>query len=1477
MSHGIHTTARVWLKTSNLKWIAGTVDNVGDKFLSITTEDGQHIEVPRGSDKLSQRTPAGMEMVDNLTTLPDLDEPNMLHSLNARYKQNLIYTRTGPILVALNPWQDLSLYGNDVMQSYRRRNFEQVPPHVFAIAEAAFSNLQSKMKDQTILVSGDSGSGKTESTKFMMQYLATVANHTVATANTEQQVLQCNPVLEAFGNAKTLRNDNSSRFGKYIDIHFDEHYALCGAKIDTYLLEKSRVVGQEPGERNFHIFYQLCSQTLEDPDLSKELDLRPAEQFRYIAAGAQVAVAYKPATSFSYTRKALEAIGIAGQETLEILKVLAAVMHLGEVTFSSDKDQNAVMANPLECDTVARLLGCEAEELRSSFVKRKIQAGPQDLGDAYTVSQTEQQAVDTRDALARAVYGSLFDALVRRINLSLSIQTKVIKTRRISILDIFGFEHFKTNHFEQFCINYANEKLQLHFNHFNFMLERQLYAREGIELVESDFVDNSACVELIEGRGWGIQACLDDVCIMPKGDDQAFLQKISQQPQIKSSVHWEPPKQRNNMFCIKHYAGNVSYDIEDFCEKNKDSLVADVIALMLTSKSKFFVGLFEAAHDLPGATPIKPGRKGGGGGSVAYKSVSATFKTDLSSLMEAINAADPHFVRCVNPNAEKKAECFQDQKAVEQLRCGGVIEAVRMSRESYPSRFAHQDFIGTFTCICPQAVAATQDPKSACLAMMKHMKIDPKKFRLGSTMILLKREVVDSMEKERARLLGGRAIVLQATARTFLARAELSRKREARLRHEKILLLQSTCRRSITRMKYSRMVQAMRLQEKKKREEAERKKKEEEDKKRQAAAQAQAAAAANNAAEADRLRAAEKQRVETEQAAAAAQSRQVAANSRAAVLEGLDDDDESGGEDEVEVEGCLEDNEQGGADDFALTPAPVKSNALTQQDDVPPVSPLCIRIQVHAEGITEALLFHVDLLASAIRQAVTIKDNKAFFKVHPNTFRGQAAIDWLRGHAARALFGSEAEKEKNQQLSRSVALLLGQKLLAVGVFRQVTGSLTKPLEDPNALFRFHEDEKEGPLLNCRSIWFQNAREPLLVVSELLYTMLNLRLAIQSRPGNELKDSEELNNFTAAAAELQLVNINDLTRIQLLAFFLNAYNLMVLHAHTTRGQESGREVKAHRAQFLRDNQYMVAAYNYSLEEIEERLFCRDLRAKFPKKSDKSRAPEPRVHFALSLGCASSPRIRIYQPESLDEDLQQAAIEYLTTNAPKNRARLNATLASKSAVAEVIVPKLFKWYKDDFGFSKQEILAYYASFMPDGMRDELMEVARSNNFVIKYDKFDWNLHLTKACSEASRQPRQMIQNSPANSSPSVKRVGDAESVASTLGANQVFTPSLHESGQAHSNLDHKVMYSQQQAAPTQGAPPGQGGRGPQYPPGAPAAGGMRAPPGAAPRAGAPPGYRVPGAGGMAPPPAAAAARKQPIAGLQEDNEDLDGFMC
>lgn len=461
----------------------------GCRDLVIRTEDGNTITLPRGSDSISQRTPANLEAVDNLTMLPDLDEPNMLHSLCVRYMQDKIYTRTGPILVCMNPWRDLQLYGQNVLKGYRRQKLDSMPPHVFGIAEAAFSNLQTERKDQTILVSGDSGSGKTESTKFMMQYLASVAHHTADTANTETRVLQCNPVLEAFGNAKTLRNDNSSRFGKYIDIHFDESFALSGAKIDTYLLEKSRVVSQEMGERNFHIFYQITSpQSGMTDDMASTLQLVPPEKFSYTAKGADVTVGYKPANSFQHTVSALQQIGIQEEERNEIFKVLSGVLHAGNITVGKDKEQNAVLtAQDRDSMLAASLLGVDCTAMVNAMTIRQIQAGPINGGDSYTVIQTQQQAVDSRDALARALYGNLFDVLVARINLSLGQDKGTGKTRNISILDIFGFEHFKTNHFEQFCINYANEKLQGHFNEFNFSLEIQEYQRENVQWSYDDF------------------------------------------------------------------------------------------------------------------------------------------------------------------------------------------------------------------------------------------------------------------------------------------------------------------------------------------------------------------------------------------------------------------------------------------------------------------------------------------------------------------------------------------------------------------------------------------------------------------------------------------------------------------------------------------------------------------------------------------------------------------------------------------------------------------------------------------------------------------------------------------------------------------------------------------------------------------------------------------------------------------------------
>ena len=1077
------------------------------------------------------------------------------------------------------------------------------------------------------------------------------------------------------------------RFGKWINVHFDSVGRIRGAEIQTYLLEKARVIHQTPGERNYHIFYQLCCAAKDTPVL-QDLGLADATVFNY-TKGCITANNVDDEAEYKEMKEALTYIGFDEAATQAIFGAVSACLHVGNLAMEEDKDGNALIKDDSHLVAVASLLNVESDAIRKAICSRMIHAG----GEVMVKPETYERANQCRDALAKALYNNLFEYLVSRVNSALDVKGGE-STIEVSVLDIFGFEVFQINHFEQFCINHANEKLQLHFNHYNFMLERELYAAEDIEFVATDFQDNSECIDLLEAKGWGIQATLDDVCNTPKGDDTIFLERLLQSGQMKSSKYFTAPKVRNNTFVVNHYAGSVAYNVEDFCEKNKDALAVDLVHLVQGSTSKFLQKLFEE-HVSPEQAAKNAAHGGDSGHRMAHKSVSMTFKQDLGHLMDGINLADPHFVRCVNPNAQKKAECFEDQKAVEQLRCGGVIESVRMCRESYPSRFKHLEFTQTFLCVCPGLQPVPNDSRATIRAMVNFLKTPPEQFRLGKTLVLLKREAVETMEKLRAKVLGGSAKKLQCLIRDSQAFAELHRKRQERARFLASLCLQGAARRKTARSAYYKQVKTARFEAKK------------------AAAEEEA-------------------------------KRRAAKGLSPAPLPVMEEDDE---EEALPFSVKLEEKApepEAPADEEAKRVVPGTPEA-------PAVSPLCIRIQVHAEGVTEALLFHVDLLASAIRQAVHIKEHKALLQRYPNTFRGVHAVDWLRGHAARALFGPDADKEKYQELAGSVALLLGHKLLAVGVFQQVTGSKENPLEDPQALFRFQEDEREGPLLNCRSIWFQNARDPLLVVQELLYAMINLQVKFAGKT-RELRDSDDFDKFTAAAAELQLVNINDLSRIQLLAFFLNCYNLMVLHAHTVRGQESGREVKARRTEFMRDNQYMVAAYNYSLEEIEERLFCRDLRAKFPKKSDKSRAPEPRVHFALSYGCADSPRIRIYQPESLDEQLEQSTVDFLANLAPKNQARLmRARKPGSRGVCELVLPKVFKWYKDDFGFTKAEALAFYAGFMQPQLRDELLHVARGNNFVIKYDSFDWNLDLVGVCAETAQFPGGDISNGVARSLP------------------------------------------------------------------------------------------------------------------------------
>jgi len=763
-----------------------------------------------------------MEAVDDLTSLPDLDEPNMLHSLCVRYSQKKIYTRTGPILVGINPWEDLNLYGSDTLFSYRRQKMDRLPPHVFAISENAFVNLQSERKDQTILVSGDSGSGKTESTKFMMQYLAAVSHHTAVTASTEQQVLQCNPVLEAFGNAKTLRNDNSSRFGKYIDIHFDDKFALCGAKIFTYLLEKSRVVSQEPGERNFHIFYQLCSQAGTNPALTRDLELLPPEQFHYVRQGANITVNYKSANSFNHTLEAFEAIGIRGVERDEIFRVLAAVLHLGNLQIASDGTGPNADAMLSEGDRTAivcsRMLGCTPGALINALVMRNIQVGS--VGgsaggaEVYTVSVTQQQAEDARNAMARVLYGSLFDALVLRINKSLGFNAGVKLAGTISILDIFGFEHFKTNHFEQFCINYANEKLQGHFNEFNFSLEVKEYEREEIQWSYDDFYfqTNTKCIELIEGKRTGILALLDEQCIMPNGTDETFCLKLQQ---IVDHPHLQLARMSVTQFTVKHYAADVNYDVAGFCTKNKDPVQPAVTELLSKGSSPYVQMLFNDPEVVGRSLQSESGQRGRissatrGMSTIIFESVTAKFKRQLADLMSRIYAAQPHFVRCINPNSQKIPRLLEPEMVLDQLRCSGLMEAVRVSRAGFPVRIVHEDFVVRFS-LLKEPARPSEPWKNQVQSMMVALGIRHDSYRIGITKLFLRREVHEKLEEERSRLLVRQALEIQRVCRGHIARVYVRYLRKIRL--ESAFQLQRHVRKALAYLWYQKNLQAWKAQ-----------------------------------------------------------------------------------------------------------------------------------------------------------------------------------------------------------------------------------------------------------------------------------------------------------------------------------------------------------------------------------------------------------------------------------------------------------------------------------------------------------------------------------------------------------------------------------------------------------------------------------------------------------------------------------------
>ncbi|KAG2311288.1 hypothetical protein Bca4012_025720 [Brassica carinata] len=760
--------SHVWIEDPGLAWIDGEVVKINGEDVHVQTTNGKTVVA-----KIANVFPKDMEAlpggVDDMTKLSYLHEPGVLENLAMRYELNEIYTYTGNILIAVNPFQRLPhLYDTHMMEQYKGAGFGELSPHVFAIAEVAYRAMINEGKSNSILVSGESGAGKTETTKMLMRYLAYLGGRSGVEGRTvEQQVLESNPVLEAFGNAKTLRNNNSSRFGKFVELQFDRSGRISGAAVRTYLLERSRVCQISDPERNYHCFYLLCAAP---PEEREKFKLGDPKSFHYLNQSK----CYKldgvdDTEEYLATRRAMDIVGISEEEQDAIFRVVAAILHLGNVEFAKGKEiDSSVLKDDksrFHLDATAELLRCDAKSLEDALIKRAM-VTPEEI---ITKTLDPDSATGSRDALAKTIYSRLFDWLVDKINNSIG-QDPNSKTI-IGVLDIYGFESFKTNSFEQFCINFTNEKLQQHFNQHVFKMEQEDYTKEEINWSYIEFVDNKDVLELIEKKPGGVIALLDEACMFPKSTHETFAQKLYQT--FKNSKRFTKPKLSRTSFAISHYAGEVTYQADLFLDKNKDYVVAEHQDLLIASSCTFVAGLFpRLAEETSSKTK--------------FSSIGSRFKLQLQSLMETLNSTEPHYIRCVKPNNVLKPAIFENLNVIQQLRCGGVLEAIRISCAGYPTKRTFYEFLNRFGVLAPDVLEGNYDDKVACRMLLD--KIGLKGYELGKTKVFLRAGQMAELDARRAEVLGNAARRIQRQSRTYIARKEFRALRGA------AIVLQSNCR-----------------------------------------------------------------------------------------------------------------------------------------------------------------------------------------------------------------------------------------------------------------------------------------------------------------------------------------------------------------------------------------------------------------------------------------------------------------------------------------------------------------------------------------------------------------------------------------------------------------------------------------------------------------------------------------------------------
>ncbi|XP_061925993.1 unconventional myosin-X isoform X1 [Entelurus aequoreus] len=775
LSHFVHHTfnvvhectkgSRVWLRHKE-QLLPSTVSSCDDASLVFTTDYGKVVHLQKA--ELSRDTalpmhPSSIHGVEDMSLLAELHEAAIMHNLFLRYQRDNIYTNIGSILAAVNPYKQIAgLYDGTSVDLYSKHQMGELPPHIFAIANECYRCLWKRHDSQCVLISGESGAGKTESTKLLLKFLSVMSQNSAGappserTTRVEQALIQSSPIMEAFGNAKTVYNNNSSRFGKFIQLHFSQNGNIQGGCIVDYLLEKNRVVRQNPGERNYHIFYVLLAGADKDHRDMYLLSEGP-ESYHYLSqSGCMQDSSLDDKQLFDSVMSALQVMEFSEEEIRDVFKLLSAVLQMGNIEFMTAGGAQ-ITSKGVVCN-VSELLGLDSFQLSEVLTQRSMILRGEEICSPLTV----EQAVDSRDSVAMALYSQCFSWIIMKINQKIKGKDNF---KSIGILDIFGFENFEVNRFEQFNINYANEKLQEYFNKHIFSLEQLEYNREGIQWEAIDWMDNAECLDLIEKK-LGMLALINEESRFPKGTDYTLLEKLHSRH--ATNQYYVKPRVTDHQFGIKHYAGEVLYDARGVLEKNRDTFRDDILFILKDSRLDFIYDLFERVGSRNGDETLKMGT------ARRKPTVSSQFRESLHSLMATLSASNPFFVRCIKPNMAKKANQFDPNVVLNQLRYSGMLETVKIRKAGFPVRRTFKDFFNRYKMILMNKVHM-EDEKQSCLELLAHVDSTKKDWQLGKTKVFLKEALEQRLEKEREEVRHKAGMVIRAHILSYVARKQYKR------------------------------------------------------------------------------------------------------------------------------------------------------------------------------------------------------------------------------------------------------------------------------------------------------------------------------------------------------------------------------------------------------------------------------------------------------------------------------------------------------------------------------------------------------------------------------------------------------------------------------------------------------------------------------------------------------------------------------